>query len=138
MLFTCLPEGAPIPGRFPGPPHPRGKYLTVDIHCHVLTEKAEAMFNAAGLIERRPRDVFANPRTRAVNQEQARRNRTQFTSIEKRLADMDVMGIDIQAITPAPIRRITTPRRIWGSPRRARSTTTSRRSWRGIPTASPG
>jgi aminocarboxymuconate-semialdehyde decarboxylase len=26
----------------------------------------------------------------------------QFTSIEKRLADMDVMGIDIQALTPAP------------------------------------
>ena len=26
----------------------------------------------------------------------------QFTSIEKRLADMDLMGIDIQAITPSP------------------------------------
>ena len=26
----------------------------------------------------------------------------QFLSIEKRLADMDLMGIDIQAITPAP------------------------------------
>ena len=102
MLFTCLPEGARIPGRFPGPPHPRGTHFTIDIHCHLLTEKAEAMFKAAGLVERRPRDVFANPRTRAVNQEQARRNRTQFTSIEKRLADMDVMGIDIQAITPAP------------------------------------
>jgi aminocarboxymuconate-semialdehyde decarboxylase len=102
MLFNCLPEGARIPGRFPGPPHPRGKHFTVDIHCHLLTEQAETMFKAAGLVERRPRDVFANPRTRAVNQEQARRTRTQFTSIEKRLADMDVMGIDIQAITPAP------------------------------------
>jgi aminocarboxymuconate-semialdehyde decarboxylase len=102
MLFTCIPEGTRIPGRFPGPPHPRGKQITVDIHCHVLTEKAEAMVKAAGLVERRPRDVFANERTRSVNQEQARRTRTQFTSIEKRLADMDVMGIDIQAITPAP------------------------------------
>ena len=102
MLFTCLPEGAQIPGRFPGPPHPRGKYFTVDIHCHLLTEQAETMFRSAGLVERRPRDVFGNPRTREVNQEQARRTRTQFLSIEKRLADMDVMGIDIQAITPAP------------------------------------
>jgi aminocarboxymuconate-semialdehyde decarboxylase len=102
MLFTCLPEGARIPGRFPGPPHARGKHFTVDIHCHLLTEAAEAMFKAAGLVERRPRDVFANPRTQAVNREQARRNREQFTSIEKRLADMDLMGIDIQAITPAP------------------------------------
>jgi aminocarboxymuconate-semialdehyde decarboxylase len=102
VLFTCLPAGARIPGRFPGPPHPRGKRLTIDIHCHVLTEAAETMFRSAGLSERRPRDVFANERTRAVNQEQARRNREQFTSIEKRLADMDVMGVDIQAISPAP------------------------------------
>ena len=102
MLFTCLADGARIPGRFPGPPHPRGKYLTVDIHCHLLTEQAETMFREAGLVERRPRDVFGNDRTRAVNQEQSRRTRTQFLSIEKRLADMDLMGIDIQAITPAP------------------------------------
>jgi aminocarboxymuconate-semialdehyde decarboxylase len=102
MLFTCLPEGARIPGRFPGPPHPRGKTLTIDIHCHLLTEQAEAMFKSAGLVSRQPREVVANPRTRAVNQEQARRNRVQFTSVEKRLADMDLMGIDIQAITPAP------------------------------------
>jgi aminocarboxymuconate-semialdehyde decarboxylase len=102
MLFSCLPSGARIPGRFPGPPHARGKRLTIDIHCHVLTEAAEAMFRAAGQIERRPRDVYANQRTREVNREQAARTRTQFTSVDKRLADMDVMGIDIQAITPAP------------------------------------
>jgi aminocarboxymuconate-semialdehyde decarboxylase len=102
MLFSCLPEGARIPGRFPGPSHPRGKHFTIDIHCHVLSESAEAMFLAAGQVERRPRDVFANARTREVNREQARRTRVQFTSVEKRLADMDVMGIDIQALTPAP------------------------------------
>ncbi len=102
MLFSCLAPGAPIPGRFPGPPHPRGKCLTVDIHCHLLTEQAETMFRAAGLVERRPRDVFANAHTREVNKEQARRTRIQFTSVEQRLADMDHMGIDIQAITPAP------------------------------------
>ena len=91
-----------FPGGFPGPPHPRGKHFTVDIHCHVLTETAEAMFRAAGQVERRPRDVFANPRTREVNRQQSERTRVQFTSVEKRLADMDVMGIDIQALTPAP------------------------------------
>ncbi|HUB48853.1 MAG TPA: amidohydrolase family protein [Acetobacteraceae bacterium] len=102
MLFTCLPPGAPIPGRFPGPPHPRGKYRTIDIHCHVLSEKAEALFRESGLADNRPREVFANAGTRAVNREQARRTRVQFTSVEQRLADMDVMGIDIQALTPAP------------------------------------
>ena len=37
-----------------------------------------------------------------VNREQAERTRIQFTSVEKRLADMDRMGIDIQAISPSP------------------------------------
>jgi aminocarboxymuconate-semialdehyde decarboxylase len=102
MLFSCIPSGARIPGRFPGPPHPRGKHLTIDIHCHVLTAAAEEMFRAGGQIDRRPREVFANPRTREVNRQQSERTRVQFTSVEKRLADMDVMGIDIQALTPAP------------------------------------
>ena len=49
-----------------------------------------------------PREVYANERTREVNRQQAERNRVQFTSVEKRLADMDRMGIDIQAISPSP------------------------------------
>ena len=40
MLFKCLPEGAQIPGRFPGPVHARGKWFTIDIHCHVRSEMA--------------------------------------------------------------------------------------------------
>src|SRR5437667_127457 len=102
MLFTCLPEGAQIPGRFPGPMHARGKWFTIDIHCHVLTPKAEEMVRSAGLVDWQPRMTFANERTRQVNREQAERNRTQFSSVEKRLEDMDRMGIDIQAITPSP------------------------------------
>ena len=102
MLFSCLPAEARIPGRFPGPPHPRGKHFTVDIHCHLLTEDGRGDVPSAGAVDRRPREVFANARTREVNREQAERTRVQFTSVEKRLADMDLMGIDIQAITPAP------------------------------------
>ena len=34
MLFSCRPEGERIPGRFPGPAHARGKWFTIDIHCH--------------------------------------------------------------------------------------------------------
>ena len=54
MLFTCLPEGAQIPGRFPGPVHARGKWFTIDIHCHLLTVKAEEM-----VAERRAVDGLA-------------------------------------------------------------------------------
>jgi hypothetical protein len=43
MLFTCLPPGTPIEGRFPGPVHARGKWFTVDIHCHVHLDKADEM-----------------------------------------------------------------------------------------------
>ena len=104
MLFKCLPEGATnIPGRFPGPIHARGKWFTIDIHCHLLTPKAEEMVAAAGLSQDwQPRHQFANDHTKEVNREQARRTRVQFTDVPTRLADMDRMGIDIQAITPSP------------------------------------
>src|SRR2546423_6478167 len=103
MLFTCLPEGAPIAGRFPGPVHARGKWFTVDIHCHVLTPKAgERVAGAGPTTDWQPRHQFANEHTKEVNREQGRRTRIQFTSVEKRLEDMDRMGIDIQAITPSP------------------------------------
>src|SRR6516162_5556056 len=93
MLFKCLPPGAPIPGRFPGPVHARGKWFTVDIHCHVLTPKAAEMVAESAAATRHPREVY---------RQQADRNRIQSTSVEKRLEDMDRMGIDIQAISPSP------------------------------------
>src|SRR5467141_2769684 len=102
MLFKCWPPGAQIPGRFPGPVHARGKWFTVDIHCHVLTPKAAEMVAGNADATRHPREVYANERTREVNRQQAERNRIQFMSIENRLADMDRMGIDIQAISPSP------------------------------------
>src|SRR5258707_2153576 len=102
MLFKCWPPGAQIPGRFPGPVHARGKWFTVDIHCHVLTPKAAEMVAGHAAATRHPREEYANERTRQVNREQAERTRIQFSSVEKRLADMDRMGIDIQAITPSP------------------------------------
>src|SRR5204863_5230067 len=102
MLFKCLPPGAAIPGRFPGPVHARGKWFTVDIHCHVLTPKAAEMVAGNADATRHPREVYANERTREVNRQQAERTRIQSTSVEQRLADMDRMGIDIQAISPSP------------------------------------
>ena len=102
MLFTCMPSGAPIPGRFPGPVHDRGKWFTVDIHCHVQTPKAAEMMAGNAAATRHPREVYANERTREVNRQQAERNRIQSTSVERRLKDMDRMGIDIQAISPSP------------------------------------
>src|SRR5258708_31634510 len=102
MLFTCLPEGMPIPGRFPGPMHARGKWFTIDIHCHVTTPQAEEMVKGSGLENWQPRHHFANELTREVNRQQSARTRVQGTTVEVRLADMDRMGSDIQALTPSP------------------------------------
>src|SRR5260370_4496712 len=102
MLFKCLPHGAQIPGRFPGPVHARGKWFTVDIHCHVVTPRAAEMVAGNAAATRHPREEYANARTREVNRQQAERNRIQFTSLEKRLAHMDRMVIVSPAITPAP------------------------------------
>ena len=59
MLFKCLPDGAQIPGRFPGPVHARGKWFTVDIHCHVLTPKAEEMVGGRPAADWQPREVHS-------------------------------------------------------------------------------
>jgi aminocarboxymuconate-semialdehyde decarboxylase len=99
MLFTCRPPGAAIPGRFPGPAHARGKWFSVDIHCHVLCEPAEAMVKAAGLPARHR---FEDAQTAAVTDEHQRRVRPQLLSLERRLAEMDAMGIDVQAVSPSP------------------------------------
>ena len=127
MLFKCLPPGAEIPGRFPGPAHARGKWFTVDIHCHVLTPKAAEMVAGHAAATRHPREEYANEWTRQVNREQAERTRIQFTSVEKRLADMDRMGIDIQAISPSPNQTYYGADPDLGTPRRASSTTISPR-----------
>ncbi|MBV9862328.1 MAG: amidohydrolase [Alphaproteobacteria bacterium] len=102
MLFTCLPPGARIPGRFPGPAHARGKWFSVDIHCHVLIPEAAEMVHAAHPSAGDPRQRFASPESRRVAQEMQQRVRPQLVSVETRLADMDEMGIDVQAISPAP------------------------------------
>jgi aminocarboxymuconate-semialdehyde decarboxylase len=102
MLFSCLPEGAPIPGRFPGPAHARGKWFTVDIHCHVNTPKAAAMVEGNEAVSRWFLETQANAGSQAVNRQNGVRTRPQGTSAEQRIADMDLMGIDIQAISPSP------------------------------------
>jgi aminocarboxymuconate-semialdehyde decarboxylase len=47
-------------------------------------------------------ETAADPRSREINRNNAIRTDLQSTSPEQRIADMDLMGIDIQAISPAP------------------------------------
>ena len=80
----------------------RGKSLRVDIHCHYLNTEA-----AAKVAHHNPAQFdflarFSNDITRDVNAKQMSERAARLTSIETRLKDMDRMGIDVQAIAPAP------------------------------------
>src|SRR5580692_7222176 len=102
MLFTCRPPGAGIPGRFPGPAHPRGKWFAVDIHCHARSDKAAAMVEGNREVSRWYLETQASPASQQINRQNGERTYLQGMSAEQRIADMDHMGIDIQAISPAP------------------------------------
>src|SRR4051794_37727580 len=102
MLFSCSPTAAHGPGIFSGEVRGRSKHLTVDLHCHVQSDKAGAMVKEVFRVENEPSIRYATAHTREVNQAQMARVHPQLTSVEQRLADMDAMGIDIQALAPAP------------------------------------
>ncbi|MGF6767567.1 aminocarboxymuconate-semialdehyde decarboxylase [Paraburkholderia sp. GAS199] len=104
MLYTCSPgcrdprhghsasDGARThPGNF-----------TVDVHCHRLdvsvAKKAAALDPAA----HDPSTIFANQLTRDTNVRQMSERAPQLTDVNRRLADMDRMGIDVQVVSPAP------------------------------------
>ncbi len=80
-----------------------GERLTVDLHCHVYVPAAEEAVAEAFEMETDFLFKFANEATREVNRKQAQEIFGKLTSIETRLADMDGMAIDIQALSPAPL-----------------------------------
>lgn len=91
---------APAPPR--RAPRAAGRPPVIDIHCHYLnTAVAKA---AADLDPGRhdPSVIYANALTRETNVAQMRDRAPKLTGIDERLADMDRMGIDIQAVSPAP------------------------------------
>ena len=99
MFYTCSPAS---PHTAPMRATAGAKTATVDIHCHVLTPEAAALAKDAFDPTREPTLIFASEASRAVNRKQEETIRSQLTSIETRLRDMDREGIDIQAISPAP------------------------------------
>jgi aminocarboxymuconate-semialdehyde decarboxylase len=81
---------------------PKGKSLRVDIHCHYLNPVVVARVAELNPAQYDPLVRFANEATREVNIKQMRDRGPKLSSIETRLKDMDRMGIDIQAVSPAP------------------------------------
>jgi len=80
----------------------RGRSLCIDIHCHYFNSAVAARVAHLNPAQHEPSVQFANEMTREVNVRQVRDRGPKLTTIETRLKDMDRMGIDIQAVSPAP------------------------------------
>ncbi len=78
------------------------KTLTVDIHCHCQSHAVSAMMLAEAERAGHAALAFGNPLTKAVNEKQLIDIRPKMQSLDERLADMDRMGIDVQAISIPP------------------------------------
>ena len=124
MMFTCVTPGCEQPGHH----HPaiaasrrgpskasrskaharpvvrdrKGRALRVDIHCHFLNTDAAAKMAPLNPAQYEPQIKFANALTREVNVKQMQERGPKLSSIELRLKDMDRMGVDVQAVSPAP------------------------------------
>jgi aminocarboxymuconate-semialdehyde decarboxylase len=99
MMYSCAPasRGSTLVAK-----KKTGKSLKIDLHCHYANPEA-----AAKVADRNPGQYeqnvkYANALTRETNVKQMRERAPKLSSIEVRLKDMDRMGIDIQAVSPAP------------------------------------
>ena len=97
MMYSCAPagRGSVVKAK------KRGS-LRVDIHCHYLNPDAAAKVAPLNPAQHEMQVKFANALTRETNRKQHQERAPKLSNIEVRLKDMDRMGIDIQAVSPAP------------------------------------
>ena len=76
--------------------------LKIDIHCHYLNTEVAAKVAHLNPGQYEPSVCFANTMTREVNVKQMKDRAGMLTEIGVRLQHMDRMGIDVQAVSPAP------------------------------------
>lgn len=94
-ITTCGHERRPIPVSR------RGKHLVVDIHAHLSVPAAEAMIRAQ--IDNPPDPLpFTSDASKAVNGKLFATIGAKLNGVEARLAHMDRLGVDVQAISPSP------------------------------------
>jgi aminocarboxymuconate-semialdehyde decarboxylase len=79
-----------------------GKTKVVDMHCHYLNPVVNAKTAHLNASQYDPTVIFANELTRETNVKQMATRAPKLTGVTERLKDMDKMGVDIQAVCPAP------------------------------------
>ena len=74
----------------------------VDMHCHYLNPAVNQKIAHLNPGQYDPTTVFADAITRETNVRQMATRAPRLAGVKERLKDMDKMGIDIQAVCPAP------------------------------------
>ena len=80
----------------------KGGSLRIDMHCHYLNQEVQAKLLPLDPGQHDPSRIYASALTREVNQKQMQDRAPMLSGIDLRLEHMDRMGIDIQAVSPAP------------------------------------
>lgn len=79
-----------------------GKTKVVDLHCHYLSPEVNAKTSHLNAAQHDATYVFADELTRETNIKQMKTRGPKLTGVTERLVDMDRMGVDVQAVCPAP------------------------------------
>lgn len=77
-------------------------HKVIDVHCHYLNPAVNQKAAHLNPAQHDPTAVFANDLTNQTNIKQMKDRAPKLTGIDERLRDMDRMGVDIQAVSPAP------------------------------------
>src|ERR1700678_2443159 len=93
---AARPQGAK-PGR-----EVRPQSITIDIHSHIAVQQAAELVKPHLDPATIPLINFASPETMALNARQDADRRDVMTSHDRRLADLDAMGIDLQLVMCPP------------------------------------
>ena len=99
MFLDCSPKNS---GESISVKTKRRGSLRIDIHCHYANPAVAAKVAHLNPGQYEPSVVYANALTRETNVKQMKDRGPKLSDIAVRLKDMDRMGIDIQAVSPAP------------------------------------
>ena len=75
---------------------------TIDIHAHIVVPRAAKLAQPHVDIKRIPLAHFADAFSKEINAQQEKDVSEVMTTVDRRLRDLDRMGIDVQVVAPAP------------------------------------
>ncbi len=102
VVFSCGPAGGALGGGASPTLKRGGRHAVIDIHCHLAIPAADALMRPHQNPAAISINSFSSPASDEVNRRQFAQIGPKLASIDHRIADMDAMGVDIQAISPSP------------------------------------